>query len=234
MAQIPTETVPPREDAASRRVQAQVALVLLETLKRQDRPGEVLDDEDVALTIPRRFGLSGVVEAQIRRYRDEARGRGRIPEGEIRDLLRLVTRRPDSEDVFVRIGRSLTAATDAPRWRRMLPRRIAFSMARRRVLRRMKALFGGPMLEVAEAPFALDAVHDLLLEADPGGEACELVTGLAEAILETAGIEDPVRHVECQARGDDRCRWTVSGEPARGTSPAREAEDETEETGGER
>ena len=225
MSQIPTEASVAREEG--RRVQAQVALVLLETLKSQDRPGEILDDEDVTLTIPRRLGLSGVVDAQIRRYREEVRQRGTISEQEVVDLLRLVTRRPDSEDVFVRIGRSLTAATEAPRWRRILPRRFAYSMARRRVRRRLRTLFGGPILEVVEAPFVLEAAHDVFMKGDPGGEACGVITGISQAILETAGIDARVEHLECRSRRDDRCRWGVVAADENGNS------EETDEPAGE-
>jgi hypothetical protein len=225
VSQTPTEA-PPGKAAGGRRVQAQVALVLLETLKSADRPGEVLDDENVTLTIPRRLGLSGVVEAQIQRFRQEARLRGRISEQEILDLLRLVTRRPDSEDVFVQIGRSLTAASEAPHWRRILPRRIAFGMARRRVARRLKILFGGPVVTGAGSPFALENVDDLLIDADPGGEACGLVTGLSQAILGATGVEGEVHHVSCRGRGDEGCRWEVvegtTGEV--GEAEGREAE----------
>lgn len=186
-----------------------MALVVLETLKTADRPGEVLDDENVTVTIPRRLGLSGVVEAQIRRYRQEARLRGRITGQEARDLLRLVTRRPDCEELFLEIGRSLTAASDAPRWRRLLPRRLAFHMARRRLERRLRALFGGPVVRQVDRPFAFEAVDDLLLDADPGGEACGVVTGLARGILRAAGMDDEVRHVACRGRGDPACRWAT-------------------------
>jgi hypothetical protein len=206
-----------------------VALVLLETLKSADRPGEVLDDENVTLTIPRRLGLSGVVEAQIQRYRQEARLGGRIAEQEILDLLRLVTRRPDSEDVFVEIGRSLTAASEAPHWRRILPRRIAFGMARRRVVRRLKVLFDGAVVAGAGSPFILENVDDLLMKADPGGEACGLVTGLSQAVLGAAGVEGEVRHVSCRGRGDEGCRWEAV-ETGQG---AREDEDHESNQGGE-
>jgi hypothetical protein len=211
VSQTPTEA-PPGKAAGGRRVQAQVALVLLETLKSADRPGEVLDDENVTLTIPRRLGLSGVVEAQIQRFRQEARLRGRISEQEILDLLRLVTRRPDSQDVFVQIGSSLTAASDAPHWRRVLPRRIAFGMARRRVVRRLRVLFGGAVVTGAGSPFVLENVDDFLMRADPGGEACGLVTGLSQAVLGVAGVEGEVRHVSCLGRGDDGCRWEAATE----------------------
>jgi hypothetical protein len=205
VSQLPTEA--PSVEQEHRRVRAEVALVLLETLKSQDLPGEILDDEDVTLTIPRRLGLSGVVETQIQRYRQEARKGARVSEAEIRDLLRLVIRRPDSEDVFVRVGRTLTAATGAPRWRRVMPRPLVFALARRRVQRRLKVLFGGDVVRAAGVPFILDSVHELLIEADPGGEACGVVAGLAQSVLDAYGLKAEVRHVECRGRRDPRCRW---------------------------
>ena len=48
-----------------RRVQAVVALRLLEVMRDMDLPTELLGDENLTLTIPRRFGLSDVVERQI-------------------------------------------------------------------------------------------------------------------------------------------------------------------------
>ena len=50
-----------------RRVKAVVALRLLEVMRDMDLPIELLGDENPKLTIPRRFGLSDVVERQIRK-----------------------------------------------------------------------------------------------------------------------------------------------------------------------
>ena len=46
-----------------------MALRLLEAIKAQDSPPEVFEDEDPTVTMPRRLGLSNVVERQIRTYR---------------------------------------------------------------------------------------------------------------------------------------------------------------------
>jgi predicted hydrocarbon binding protein len=46
---------------------------------------------------------------------------------------------------------------------------------------------------------------------DPGGDACELVTGLSRSILSRylrRRIE--VRHTSCEALKHDICRWAVS------------------------
>jgi hypothetical protein len=46
------------------------------------------------------------------------------------------------------------------------------------------------------------------IEADPGGAACSLMSGLCQAVLEQAtGREARVSHVLCQSRGDALCRW---------------------------
>ncbi len=192
-------------------VHAQVALALLEAVRNRDRPGEVLDDENVSVTLPRRFGLSDVVEAQIRRYREEARKGHRISEAEARDLIRLVSRRPDASRVLDEVGRSLTAADGAPRWRRVLPDRIAMDMARRRIRRRLRSLFGGRLVRAPRGDFRLEAAHGLLVEADPNGTACALVTGLSQAVVDAyRSRKAEVAHVTCIARGDERCRWEIA------------------------
>ena len=198
-----------------RRVQAKFALALLETVRNRDRPGEVLDDEDVSLTLPRRFGLSGVVEDQIRRYRQEARRGRRIPELEVRDLIRLVVRRPDAKRVFHEVGRSFMAKEGAPTLRKVLPKRLLLDLARNRIRRRLRAVFGGTFLSTPRGPFQLEAAHQLLVESDPEGDACALVTGLSQAVID-AYLSAPTQvvHVSCRARGGEKCRWELE-EPAR-------------------
>jgi hypothetical protein len=191
-------------------VRASVALALLEAVRDHDQPGEVLDDENVSLTLPRRFGLSGVVDTQIRRYRQEARRGRRIPEPEIRDLIRLVVRRPDAERVFHEVGRSLRSPVGAPRWRRVLPDRLKLNLARKRVSRRLKGVFGGRFVTAPRGPFQLESVDGLLIEWDPGGNACALVSGLSEAVIEAYGSAPKrVVHVSCRAHGGHTCRWEL-------------------------
>ncbi len=193
-----------------RRVQARVALALLEALRVQDLPPELLDDENVSITIPRRFGLSGVVDVQIRRYREAASRRARIPESEVVDLIRFVIRRPDADEVFHAAGRSLPGTPESPGWRRVLPARTAFALARRKVNRSLRALFGGPLVRVVGVPFELQAVHELLVHADPGGDACALVTGLSQGVLDAYGVGSKVlRHSACRGRGDSHCLWAT-------------------------
>lgn len=43
-------------------------LILLETMRDMDRPEEYLEGEDVAVSMPRRLGLSDVIYTQIHRF----------------------------------------------------------------------------------------------------------------------------------------------------------------------
>ncbi|MFH1765606.1 MAG: hypothetical protein ABIF09_15565, partial [Gemmatimonadota bacterium] len=84
-----------------------VGLSLLEVIRAQDLPTEVLASEDPTQTMPRRFGLSDVVNQQIRLFREQVRKRERITDRQAQDLFHLVIRRPDSEEVFLNAGELL-------------------------------------------------------------------------------------------------------------------------------
>jgi hypothetical protein len=50
-----------------------------------------------------------------------------------------------------------------------------------------------------------------------------VITGICQAILETAGIDARVEHLECRSRRDDRCRWGVVAEDENGNPDETEA-----------
>ncbi len=198
-------------------VQARVALALLQAVRDNDRPGEVLNDEDLAATLPRRLGLSEVVDSQIRRYEQDARRRRRVPGAEVRDLIRLVTRRPDSEDLFHSVGRSLGVSGGGAGVLRVVPRVAGFALGRRAIVKRLRTLFGQAFVASVRAPFELEAKNNVIIEGDPGGEACALVTGISQAILDRSvrpGVV--VEHPLCRARGHHRCVWQAR----EGSAPA--------------
>lgn len=221
-----------------RRVRAVVALRLLEVIRDRDLPGELLEDEDPSRTMPRRFGLSDVVERQIRTYRDDVRRGARLTDGEVRDLFRFVIRRPDGAEVFHQVGRLLAVDERSSRWVRILPRGLQYRSARKRARKRLKKLFGRPIGGFCRAPFIIEGRALLFIESDPGGDACHLLSGFSEEVLEqTFGGTAQVRHTLCQARGDDVCRWegelvkaraTVVARPARPDEPG-DTVDESEE-----
>lgn len=157
---------------------------MMETLRSQDLPGEILADEDVTLTLPRRLGLSEVVDAQIRRYREEVRRRGRVSDDEILDLMRLVLRRPDAQVLFRRVGEELAGLPAAPgAIRRLTPAGLSFRLGRRRIRSRLKSLFGRSVVVPGPGPTQFKAAISLFQLPDGGKAAAEIVSGLAYATL---------------------------------------------------
>ncbi len=198
---------------SARRIHALVALRVLEALRDQDLPREFLEDEDPSRTMPRRFGLSDVVGRQIRTYQADARRGVRLPDGEVRDLFRFVIRRPDGVEVFHSVGRLLASEGGRSRVLRVMPRALRYRTARRRVRRRLRKLFGRTVGGFARGPFTLEGRSLFFVESDPDGQACHLVAGLCEAVLEQVSAgPGKVVHVQCQARGDALCRWEVERE----------------------
>ncbi|MGH7447075.1 MAG: hypothetical protein ACRELT_05925, partial [Longimicrobiales bacterium] len=96
--------VKPRLDGS---VSAAFPLALLESVRSHDRPGEVLEDEDLTISLPRRLGLTGVIETQIFRYEAAQKAGRDVPLHEVMSLIRLVMRRPDSEPILRETGQRM-------------------------------------------------------------------------------------------------------------------------------
>ena len=191
-----------------RRIQAVVALRLLEVMRDRDLPGEILEDEDPSRTMPRRFGLSDVVERQIRTYKGDARKRVRLSDAEVGDLFRFVIRRPDSDQVFEQVGRLLASADRPRRFGRLLPQRARFALARSAAKRRLKKLFGRTVGGFGRGPFVIEGRSLFFISHDPGGDACHLLSGFCSEVIEQVlGGTVRVDHTHCQSRGDELCRW---------------------------
>ena len=185
-----------------------MALRLLEVMRDRDLPGELLEDEDPSRTIPRRFGLSDVVERQIRTHKADVRKRVRLTDTEVSDLFRFVIRRPDGDQVFEQVGRLLAASDRRRRWARMLPRRAQFALARSAARRRLKKLFGRTIGGFGRGPFVIEGRALFFIQSDPGGDACHLLSGFCREVIEqTLGGTVRVPHTLCQSRGDALCRW---------------------------
>lgn len=207
----PPLTEPPGEASGDpgRRVHARVALALLEALQRQDLPEEVLVDENVSLTLPRRLGLSHVVDAQVRRYREEVRRNRRVPETEVADLIRLAARRPDAPDLFEQVGRSLALPLRSG-WRHALPARLLLRHARRRAAAVVARNFGRDLLHLPRGSDRIEEGRDLLYRADPSGAAYRIVTGALSAAVEATGrLPLRVRQLRSRAAGDTDSSWVV-------------------------
>jgi hypothetical protein len=180
-------------------------------MRALDLPTEILAAEDPTRTMPRRLGLSDVVGQQIRLFQGQVKRRERITDDRARDLFRLVLRRPDSEEIFFQAGQRLAEHVEPNRiLRRLYPRRVLFSLARRQIRRRLVFLFGRGIGAFAPGAFRLEAKGHFFLDMDPGGDACALLSGLAGSILSRyLGQDVAVTHSSCEARKNELCRWTV-------------------------
>jgi predicted hydrocarbon binding protein len=191
-------------------------LLLLQTMRDMDRPAEVLEDEDVTTSLPRRLGLSDVVGIQIRRLQEEVRHKRLQSSSQVEDLIRLVIRRPDAEEIFEEAGRRVARHSWEQRSRaargaiRLLPRPLALISASRAARRTFRRLTGAARLTVNRWPTELRIEGSLSARADPGGAACAFYGGaFAELLQFYTGRTYRVRHPECETRGGAGCRWTV-------------------------
>ena len=191
-------------------------LLLLETMRDRDRPGEVLEDEDISVSMPRRLGLSEVVRRQIQHFQGEVRQRRLQRPPQVEDLIRLVVRRPDAEEIFAEAGQRV--ARNAWRQRsaafrrtvRFMPGPIARISAQRAARRLFKQLAGGSKVTVNRWPAELRIRDSLTSRADPVGVACAFYGGAyAEVLREYTGREYRILHPECEAKNGAVCVWSV-------------------------
>ncbi len=188
---------------------AQVALSLLEALRTVDSPGEMLENEVVARTIPRRFGLSEVVERQIELYRKYVRQGRKLSDAEVADFTRLVKKRPDAAKVFFEMGTRL-AEQHMPGRKWWLPRILRFRMVRRATERTLRKLFGQRVGGFVSGTFSLEVAMSPLVQMDRAGDACALVTGFCRrAVRKGVGGDLEVVKRSCETRGDRVCKWSL-------------------------
>jgi len=192
----------------TRQVQALVALRLLEVIRESDLPGEVLEAEDPTQTMPRRFGLSDVVERQIRSYKADVTKHIRLRDEEIQGLFRFVIRRPDGNEIFEQAGSLLAASSGRHYLSRMFSQRIRIGLARRSARRRLRSLFGRNIVGFGREGSVLEGRALVFAEGEPVGGACHLVSGLCRQVIkQVAGVKASVIHTKCQSRADPICRW---------------------------
>ena len=215
----PTEETPapPSSQELDDGYRADLPLAVLESVRDHDRPTEVLEEEDLAASLPRRLGLTGVVESQIHRYRVARKRREKIPGDDVADLLRLVLRRPDAAAILVEAGRELARhhrrkllyriAGAA----RLLPDALSTRMAKRSIRRLMRRITGGAPVQVTRAPLRVTARDTVTARADTSGTACTLyAAAIEEAAQHALGHRPTVTHVACEGRGEEACIWEVS------------------------
>lgn len=189
-------------------------LILLETMRDMDRPDEYLEGEDVSVSMPRRLGLSDVVGKQIHRFREEVkRKRMQLP-ATVADLVGLVIRRPDADEIFEEAGRRVARHAWQERSKafrrtvRWLPQGAKQRSARKAAVRLFRQLSGQGDFSVGIKPVSLHITGSLTAAADPGGAACAFYSGvLSELVTEYTGRKHSATHPHCEARGGASCEW---------------------------
>lgn len=211
------ETQPlPRAQETGDGFRADLPLAILESVRVHDRPAEVLEDEDLTASLPRRLGLTGVVESQIYRYRLARKRRERIPYTEVGDILRLVLRRPDSDPILREAGQAIARHHGRrPLYRlaalgRFLPGALPRRLAARTLRRLLHRIGGGVPLRVTHTPLAVEMTDPVTARVDRWGVACILyAAAIEQSVRDTTGKRPRVEHARCQSRGDERCVWEV-------------------------
>ncbi len=192
---------------------ADLPLAILESVRIHDRPAEVLEDEDLTASLPRRLGLTGVVDSQIRRYEAARRSGERVSRDDVANLLRLVLRRPDAEPILRHAGQTLAGehGRRAARLGRVLPGGLGDLVARRVIRRLMRRISGGSRVRVMRNPLRVE-LTDPITAGDRYGVACTLYSAaIAAAYARVTGRELDVRHTGCAALGtaEGKCVWEV-------------------------
>lgn len=193
-----------------------VALVLLESLRDVDTPPEVLEDEAFHLSLPRRLGLSDVIDGQMRRYADMRKRRRQLEASEFLDLVRLIARRPDARMVFEaagdRLGSEYVSRTPkaAGLARRIAPARLRRRSLLRHLSRVAESLSPGSAIQADRTAPSISVAHCLPAVADDTGSACGIITAAFTACAHGLGESTPVLHPTCETRGDESCRWEVA------------------------
>ena len=190
-------------------------LLLLETMRDMDRPEEVLEGEDLTASMPRRLGLSDVVYTQIHRFREEVKRKRPQTPATVEDLIRLVIRRPDADEIFEEAGRRMARHAWGLRsaaFRRMInlmPPALALRSARKAAGRLFRQLNGTADLDVVGRPVGVRLQKCMTVRADPGGAACRFYAGvLSELMTEYTGRRHSAAHPRCESKGNDACEWT--------------------------
>jgi predicted hydrocarbon binding protein len=192
-------------------------LALLESVRAHDRPGEILEDEDLSVSLPRRLGLTGVVERQMMQYQQAAKKGRKVSLDDVASLIHLVLRRPDSEPIMRETGQRIarTHFQKVPKpWVRMiraLPRGVVFGSLRRSARRMLVKFLAEEDLEITAKPLTLRAKNCVAAQIDPSGNMCVMYSGALEeiALLYTETRPDVVHHI-CKTRGNSYCEWTLS------------------------
>lgn len=197
-------------------VDSGLAVALLEATRSHDRPSEVLEDEDLSVSLPRRLGLSGVIDTQINRYEQAARAGRRMPVDEFIGLLKLVLRRPDAEPILREAGVRMAARHFEKANRlavgivRKMPRVIGFIVLARGERKLLRNITGTNRVDVKGKPLVARLHQSPTAMLEPVGVSCALY-GSAFEELASLYTERKAKaaHSRCMVNGGGICQWTL-------------------------
>ena len=196
---------------------AYLPLSLLLAVSEHDRPGEILEGEDLTASLPRRLGLSGVIEREIKNYEQAARKNRDVSSNDVANLIRLVLRRPDAEAILRDTG--VRVAVEYVRRRRPLWRQLARSwpgggaslaLARRAARRLLRRIVVDGDVEVTRKP-PLVRVRSELARTDNTATACVLYAAALEEIVRSyVGERLQLQQRRCAGHGAPFCEWSIA------------------------
>src|SRR5688500_4017618 len=198
-----------------------VVAALLQTLlaatRSHDRPSEVLEDEDLSISLPRRLGLSGVIGDQIRRYESAARSGKRVSHDEFVNLLRLVLRRPDAEAILRETGTRVAQRQfekASPTWLkllRILPRAATYATIRRATKRLLRSISGSQDVSVHGNPVHARIKQPAAAFLEPKGVGCALYGAAFEELASLyLNKKTSVTQTKCATQANDFCEWELA------------------------
>lgn len=197
-------------------VLAALPLALLQSTRAHDRPGEVLEDEDVSASLPRRLGLSGVIATQIHRYETAAKSGKRVPSDEFNNLLKLMLRRPDAEAILRETGARIAQRQfeSVPPWwlkiLRVMPKALMLRSIRAATTRLLRNIAGTSDIAVTGTPLHARIRDPQTPRMEPAGVACALYASAFEEISSLyLGRKTRVQQVRCVTDGGGYCDFQL-------------------------
>jgi hypothetical protein len=198
-------------------VVAALPLALLAATRSHDRPSEVLEDEDLAISLPRRLGLSSVIVTQIRRYETAARSGKKVSHDEFVNLLKLVLRRPDAEPILRETG-ALVAQRQfekvSPSWLklvRILPRSARYAVIRRATRRLLRNISGSDQVTMHGNPVRAQIKKPAAALIEPPGVGCALYGAAFEELASLyLNKKANVKATRCASKDGELCEWELA------------------------
>ncbi|MEO5590082.1 MAG: hypothetical protein ABIS03_10890 [Gemmatimonadaceae bacterium] len=196
----------------SRTVNPRIPLSLLEAIRRMDTPQDEGDTEYVAELRNKRLGLSDTVYLQIGKYTDALKRGQQVPVAEASGLGTLISRRPDSLELFRSAGSILandayeSIAAPTRSTINAMPGFVSRPLALKSLSGIVEKYFGGE-LHRNDSALTLNIADPVTLDGSKSNGCVFYEEALRELIRLLVGTDVQVEHVKCVQRDDGSCEW---------------------------